>query len=161
MKIALMIKPKTLQLIVLLLVIALSTSAMVYALSILWQAPASVNVTQKQTKALKVYWDSGATNPVNSINWGNLEQGSQSYVTLFIKNEGTVTISLDWSSNLVSISNNYVGDDWVYYGSDGNWHSIRGYSLAAGSMLQTQYRLFIATTAPAQSYSYTLTLGSE
>ncbi|MCP8308874.1 MAG: hypothetical protein H3Z53_11285 [archaeon] len=160
MKMVSILKPKTLQLIVLLIVIALSTSAMVYALTVLWQVPASVTVRQKETKAVNVYWDSGATNLVTSISWGTLEQGSQSHVTLFIKNEGTVTVSLDWSSNLNSISNNYLGDDWVYYGSDNNWHSIKGYNLAAGSILQTQYRLFIATTAPVQSYSYSLTLGS-
>lgn len=147
--------------IVLILIIATvaSTATLVYALSILWQAPASVNVKQKTTMSIGVYSDSGASNPISSISFGDLEQGAQVNKVLYIKNTGNVAITLDWVSDLKSKSNNYLGDDWLFQNSQGNWQSIRGYSLPAGAIFETQYRLFIAGTAPAQSYSWALQLG--
>lgn len=144
---------------VLVTIVVASTSILVYALTMLWQAPANVNVKLKETRALTVYLDSAATNPVTGLTFGDLEQGAQVTKVLYIKNTGNVPITLDWLSDLKSTSNNYLGDDWLFKNSQGNWQSIRGYSLPAGAVLETQYRLIIAGTAPAQSYGWALQLG--
>jgi len=152
-------KPSQIILFALIIGLIASTSTLVYALTMLWQAQGSVTVKAKETKALGVYWDSGASNPVSSIPFGDLEQGAQVNKILYIKNTGNVAITLDWSSDLKPKSNNYLGDDWLFKNSDGNWQNIRGYSLQPGAVLETQYRLFIATNAPAQTYTWTLQLG--
>lgn len=145
---------------VLIVITIVSTATLAYALTVLWQAPATVNVKVKETKTLAVYWDSAATSSVSSITFGDLEQGAQVSKAFYIKNTGNVPISLDWLSDLKSTSNNYLGDDWLFKNSQGNWQSIRGYTLPAGAVLETQYRLIIAGTAPAQSYGWALQLGS-
>ncbi len=136
-----------------------SSAVVIYAISPLWQAPASVNVKIKETKTLAVYSDSSTINTISGVSFGDLEQGAQVTKVLYIKNTGNVAVTLDWASDLKSSSNNYLGDDWLFQNSQASWQSIRGYSLPAGAVLETQYKLFIAGTAPAKSYSWVLQLG--
>lgn len=144
---------------ILILTIVASTATVVYALTMLWQASASVTVKIKETKSLAVYWDSATTSPASDISFGELEQGAQVNKVLYIKNTGNVAVALDWASDLKVNSNNYLADDWLYKNNQGNWQSIRGYSLPSGVVLETQYRLFIAGTTPAQTYGWAVQLG--
>lgn len=41
-----------------------------------------------------VYWDSSCTNVVSSINWGDLQPGEATEVTIYIKNEGSIAMVL-------------------------------------------------------------------
>ncbi|MEM2111557.1 MAG: dockerin type I domain-containing protein [Candidatus Bathyarchaeia archaeon] len=54
-----------------------------------------------------VYWDSAATRNVESINWGNVMQGSETYVAIYVKNLGTEPlvismITTDWDPSFAS-----------------------------------------------------------
>jgi len=42
-----------------------------------------------------VYWENACTNKVTTINWGALEPGSTQTVTVYIKNEGNIPMTLN------------------------------------------------------------------
>lgn len=146
------------QLALVLSTIITSGLCLTYALVVSWRTNATFKVTADIN--VKAYFDASCNLEITSLDLGSIRQGDTSSITIYIKNLGTQTITLDWGSDLTSISNNYAGDAWEYYGSDGNWHNIRGYNLGAGASLTTRYRVVVATTCPVQSFSYTLELGS-
>ncbi|MBX5327650.1 MAG: dockerin type I domain-containing protein [Candidatus Bathyarchaeia archaeon] len=56
-----------------------------------------------------VYWDSAATRNVESIDWGNVMQGSEKQVAIYVKNLGTEPlvismITTDWDPSSASLS---------------------------------------------------------
>jgi hypothetical protein len=64
------------------------------------------------------YWDSNCTNLVEEVDWGPIEPGSTVDVTVFVRNEGSQTISLDitaenWSpietASYMTFSSNCIG----------------------------------------------------
>ena len=64
------------------------------------------------------YWDSNCANPVSLVDWGTIEPGSTVDVTVFVRNEGSQTISLDitaenWSpietTSYMTFSSNCIG----------------------------------------------------
>ena len=46
-----------------------------------------------------VYWDSSCTSKVTSIDWGSLEPGAQVVKTVYIRNEGTVPVVLNMTTD--------------------------------------------------------------
>jgi hypothetical protein len=46
-----------------------------------------------------VYWDSSCTNETSSINWGTLAPNSTKNVMLYIKNNGTVAVTLSMATS--------------------------------------------------------------
>jgi len=65
-----------------------------------------------------VYWDSGCSNTVTSVNWGTVEPGSTNDVTIYIKNEGNTAATLssvaeNWNP---SIASTYMSLTWDYAG---------------------------------------------
>jgi hypothetical protein len=46
-----------------------------------------------------VYSDSGCTIPYSSLDWGTIDNGSQTVKTIYVKNEGTSNMSLSISNN--------------------------------------------------------------
>ncbi len=57
------------------------------------------NVGSLKAVEVDVYWDSSCTNPVSSINWGELEPGSSKQFTIYIKNKGNVPLRLSMTVN--------------------------------------------------------------
>jgi len=63
---------------------------------------------------LGVYWDSSCNSPVTSIDWRELHPNSSKTVTVYIRNEGTTSISLHMTTekwNPESASN-YISLTW-------------------------------------------------
>ena len=65
-----------------------------------------------------VYWDNNCTDSVDEIDWGIIQPGSTVNVTVFVKNEGSLAISLNitaenWSpietTSYMTFSSNYMG----------------------------------------------------
>jgi len=46
-----------------------------------------------------VYWDSGCTSEVSSIDWGALEPGVTTDVTIYVKNEGSMAVVLGMTAS--------------------------------------------------------------
>ena len=152
-----MIKNKigTLQILVLLTVVATTVVPIVYALTTLWSTQVGVNVID--TVSLGVYADSACTIVVQSVDFGSLKKGAYANKFIYIKNTGTASITLDWSSNAPTTI--LAGDDWCYK-SGTSWANIRQYVLKPNEVLETRYEIFILPAAPAGSKTWTLNLGS-
>lgn len=63
-----------------------------------------------------VYWDSSCTNEVTSVNWGDVALGTTKNYTIYIKNIGTVdvTISLNTTNWNPSVAEDYIIFSWDY-----------------------------------------------
>ena len=57
------------------------------------------NVGSVKAMGVGVYWDSSCTNPVSSINWGELQPGIVKNVTIYVKNEGNVKMKLSMTAS--------------------------------------------------------------
>ena len=76
------------------------------------------NLGTVKAMGVGVYWDSGCSNTVTSVNWGTVEPGSTNGVTVYIKNEGNVAETLsstakNWNPAGVSA---YMSLTWDYAG---------------------------------------------
>jgi len=83
-------------------------------------------VATVETVGAGVYWDSGCSNRVSSIEWGTIEAGSVKMVTVYVRNEGDVAIGLslgtkNWSPSTAS---NYISLDWSYAGETINPNQV-------------------------------------
>ena len=65
-----------------------------------------------------VYWNSGCTSIVSSVDWGVVEPGATKNVVVYIKNEGTdpVTLSLSTGNWNPSSASSYISLMWDYGG---------------------------------------------
>jgi hypothetical protein len=63
-----------------------------------------------------VYWDSGCTNQVTSIDWGMIGVGASEDKPLFIRNEGNVpmTLSLETQNWNPANASDYIDLSWDY-----------------------------------------------
>jgi len=95
------------------------------ALSTLTQVMSSIQTNTKisnqgslKTVGVGVYWDSGLTSRVSSINWGLLEPGSNVNKTVYIRNEGNAAavLSITTSNWSPSNSSSYLNLNWDYGG---------------------------------------------
>jgi len=83
-------------------------------------------VATVETVGAGVYWDSGCSNRVSLIEWGTIEAGSVKMVTVYVRNEGDVAVSLslgtkNWSPSTAS---NYMSLDWNYAGETINPNQV-------------------------------------
>jgi len=76
------------------------------------------NTGSVKTIGVGVYWDAVCTNKVSSISWGAIEPGSTKNFTVYIRNEGTssVTLSMSTSNWSPSSASNYISLSWNYVG---------------------------------------------
>jgi hypothetical protein len=67
-----------------------------------------------------VYWDNACTREVAMIDWGQVEPGSTKNVTVFIRNEGNVavTLSLDTANWNPTNASRYITLNWNYTGQE-------------------------------------------
>lgn len=85
-----------------------------------------------------VYWDSGCTDPVTSVDWGTVEPGSAEDVMVYIKNEGSAPVTLaleteNWNPPSVST---YMSLTWNYTGGITN----------VGEVVQVTFSLSVSDT---------------
>lgn len=76
------------------------------------------NLGTVKAMGVGVYWDSGCSNSVASVNWGTVEPGSTNDVTVYIKNEGNAAETLsstaeNWNPSTASA---YMSLSWDYAG---------------------------------------------
>ena len=76
------------------------------------------NLGTVKAMGVGVYWDSGCSNSVTSVNWGTVEPGSTNDVTVYIRNEGNAAETLsstaeNWNPSTASM---YMSLSWDYGG---------------------------------------------
>ena len=102
-----------------------------------------------------VYWDSDCTDNVTSIDWGFLEPGEASNVTVYIQNEGNTPVVL-----------NMTTDNWNPASASDNitltWDR-EDYVLDSDSVVQTVLTLSVSSDiSEVTSFSFDITItGTE
>jgi len=132
------------------------------SLSMLTQVMSSMQTNTKisnqgalKTVGVGVYWDSGLTNKVSSIDWGILEPGSNVNKTVYIRNEGNAaaTLSMTTSNWNPSNASNYLTLTWNYGGQTLNVNEAIQvkFTLSASSSVTgiTNFSFDITITASA------------
>lgn len=113
------------------------------ALSTLTQVMSSVQTNTKisnqgslKTVGVGVYWDSGLTNRVSSIDWGLLEPGSNVNKTVYIRNEGNAAAVLSITTSNWSPSNasSYLNLKWDYSGQTINVNQVVNVKLTLSAL---------------------------
>lgn len=104
---------------------------------------------------VSVYWESSCTNNVTSINWGLVEPGSEHNVHVWIRNEGTVPMTLsmtmdNWDPSLASM---YITVGW----------NREAYVLDLGEALEAIITLSVSNDiSDITSFSFDITIaGTE
>jgi hypothetical protein len=97
------------------------------------------NVGSLKTVGVGVYFDTALTNKVSSIDWGALDLGSNKNVTVYIRNEGNLAVSLtmntaNWTPSTTS---NYMTLTWNYGGQ----------SVNVGAVIQVKLTLSVSASA--------------
>jgi len=128
----------------------------VYGTLLSWSSSVTVNVS---SPSIGVYWDADCTNPVTTINLGNLQQGTQDWrVKLYVKNSAQGAVKLWWNSTLKLISDKIV-DKWSYFRNYYWYDNLNLTMIQPGEIIETYYRVWVKTDCPSGSYSWTLNLG--
>jgi hypothetical protein len=85
-------------------------------IGVLTQSRTVSNTGTVQTIGFNVYSDSACTNPLTSINWGNVTPNSNYTFTLYALDSGNVNIVLSMSTNTwnPSTASNYLSLSWNY-----------------------------------------------
>lgn len=102
-----------------------------------------------------VYWNSGCTNATSSVNWGMLLPGTLKNVTLYIKNEGNVAVTLSLAAQNWSPVNapNYMTLSW----------NRGGQTLTSGSIVSATLTLSVSSSITGiTSFSFDIVItGTE
>ena len=79
-------------------------------------------LTTGTVSPIGIYWDSGCTNKVSSVNWGMVGPGSSKKVTVYVKNTENAAITLSLGAENWSPSNasKYMSLSWDYNGQPVN-----------------------------------------
>jgi len=84
-----------------------------------------------------VYSDSGCTNAVSSIDWGVLEPGAATDVTIYVKNEGSIAVVLSMTTNNwnPASASSYMTLSW----------NRENYALSSGSVVSAVLTLSVSS----------------
>ena len=81
-------------------VLAIALMAMVVSTVGVYVATRTIsNTGNVAAVGVGVFWDSGCTNAVSSIDWGALEPGAATDVTIYVKNEGSIVVVLSMTTD--------------------------------------------------------------
>ncbi len=94
---------------IVIMVAVLGTSSMVLAATVLFPSRTIMNQGNIEIDAVgvSIYSDYGCESALSSIDWGFVEPGSSNEAVMYIRNEGSVSITLnmsvdDWEPDLAS-----------------------------------------------------------
>lgn len=113
------------------------------------------NLGTVKAMGVGVYWDSGCSNSVTSVNWGTVAPGSTNDVTVYIKNEGNAAETLsstaeNWNPSGAST---YLSLSWDYAGQ----------VIAVGEVVQVTLSLSVSSAIEGiTSFSFDIVIiGSD
>jgi len=107
--------------------------------------------TISASTGINIYSDPSCTTPVTSINWGTLTPGQQATQTFFVKNTGSVRVTLSMATGNwnPSTAQQYITVGWNYSGS----------ILNAGSSIPVRFTLTISPTVSGiTTFSFTINI---
>ena len=103
-----------------------------------------------------IYWDQACTNRTLSLNLGTIEAGSNSTLTVYVKNEGNspASLSLGTSNWTPSTASSYMSLNWNYSGQ----------VLSVGQVIPLELTLTVSPTVSGItdfSFNTTITASEE
>ncbi|MGD0451432.1 MAG: hypothetical protein ABSA79_10320 [Candidatus Bathyarchaeia archaeon] len=116
--------------------------------------PSTPTPTPIQTVGVSIYSDAGLTTAMSAVTWGTITPGSQTTVTIYIKNTGNTaeTLSMTTSNYTPSNANTYLTCTWVPTVT----------TLAAGASTSATLTLAASSSATAGSFNFSITItGSQ
>ena len=144
--------PKTISIVAVVAMLAVAGTTVVALLSV---SKTLSNTGNVKAVGVGVYKDSGCSQVLSSINWGNVTPGSSSNYTAYIRNEGSVAVSLSKTT-----------DDWNPATAAGNmtlsWNRD-GYILSSNATVQAILTLSVSSNVTGiSSFSFDITItGTE
>jgi len=130
---------------ILVIAVMLLLTVGVNAIIVNWSVPVGIVV---QATSIGVYWESGGSEPVESIDFGTVTKGAQTlYKYMYIENEGTGTAYVYWNSTLSSVTGE-ITESWF----------TNGTGISAGSYIREDYRISLSQDIPVGTYNWTLCL---
>ena len=84
------------------------------------------NTGNVKTSGVNVYWNLACTNETTNINWGSLNPNTTKSYTIYVKNNGTVPVTLSMTTNTWSPANaaSYITLSWDCNGIVLNQNSV-------------------------------------
>jgi len=112
------------------------------------------------TMALGFWWDSALTQPVTTIDFGEIvfSTGPGPVMlekTIYISNDGSNATTILWNSTL-STTTTPIMEDWTN-GPEPLNYTVLGYNM----YMVTTYRIYIQPSPPTGTYNWTLTVWGE
>ena len=117
-------------------------------------APPNSGQSPSQTIAFGLYWDQACTSAVSAISWGSLSAGSTQSLTIYVRNEGNVQITLYKSFSNWNPANaaDYITIGWDYSNQ----------LLSPGSTLKVTLTAAVSSGASAlNGFSYNFVITAE
>ncbi len=149
--------------VVICILVAGLSSGLTYILASPSASPFTATVTVTSASNIKVYWDSECTNPVTSIDFGNLVQGGKAVATLYLKNEGENIIYMMWNSDISAQTDGNITDRWdhrLQYSENISLDFGTGMHnyLLPGEVLAKYYKISVTSECPTGTYGWSVTV---
>lgn len=138
-------------LVTVLILVVMTAIAVFLASGILFENRIIYNAGNVNAIGVGVYWESGCVNNVSSIDWGFLEPGGTQNVTVYIRNEGNVPMTLNMTvdSWAPSLASSYITVSW----------NREGYVVDATSIAETIITLSVSNNiSNITNFSFDLTI---
>lgn len=141
--------------IILLTIMTMAVSAVILASGILFGSKTINNEGNVNSIGVGVYRENACINEVSTIDWGYIEPGSSQNVIIYVRNEGSITMTLNMTTDNwnPSSSSTYITLNWNNEGSHVN----------AQSVLETILTLSVSSNiSEISSFSFDITItGTE
>ncbi len=113
---------------ILLTVMVTAVTAVILASGLLFETKTINNQGNVNSIGVGIYWENTCLNEIITIDWGYLEAGSTQTVTVYIRNEGddTITLNMTHDNWYPSLAASYLSVDWNSEGSQIEPDSILG-----------------------------------
>ena len=141
--------------IIILTVITMAITTVVFASGLLFGNRTISSQGTVNSIGVGVYWESGCVNNISSISWGYIEPGSSKNVTIYIRNEGNIPMTLNmtddnWSPSSAST---YITLGW----------NREGNQIDADSVVETVLTLSVSSSIiDINNFSFDITIiGAE
>ncbi|UCE96567.1 MAG: hypothetical protein JSV51_02930 [Candidatus Bathyarchaeota archaeon] len=117
---------KEISLLIILILASMTVAATFLASGVLFGSNTIFNEGNVNAIGVGIYWEDGCINNVSKIDWGYLAAGATHNVTIYIRNEGNVPMTMNMTSEEwnPSHASTYITVIWDYEG-----HVVDPYSV--------------------------------
>jgi len=123
-----------------------------------WTVANTITVVSAEAN-ITAWKDEACTQPLDSIEWGEVKQGQTTNTVFWLKNEGNDAVHPSWEDDEL-IGPLYT---YMYYWKDEYWRSwwegSECFRLEPDEIVKIKYEIKVWTGCPVGTHNWTLTLG--